>query len=89
MTTETQSTVFGEVLAELMEARGLDATPEEIVALGDRSGLDGKELLRDASRGIHRRRARQRLTGLADELGLSEHEMIRLAVAYVFEEDRR
>jgi hypothetical protein len=88
MATETQ-TVFGAVLAEYMEQRGLDTTPEEIVALGERAGLDGEELLRDASRGIPGRRARQHLTGLADELALTEHEMIRLAVAYVFEKDRR
>jgi hypothetical protein len=87
-----EATAFGRVLGEFMEARGLEPTPEEIVALGERSGLDGKELLRDVTRGKGARpgrRGRQHLTGLADELGLTEDQMIRLAVAYVFEEDRR
>jgi hypothetical protein len=87
MTTETRS-VFGEVLAELMEARGIPATEEEIVALGERSGLDGKRLLRDTTE-VRGRRRRQNLTGLADELGLTEPEKARLAVAYVFEDEIR
>jgi hypothetical protein len=84
MPTETQ-TVFGEVLAELMEERGISVTPEEIVTLGGRAGLDGKELLRDVTRGIPGRRARQHLTGLADELGLTEREKVQLAIAYTLE----
>jgi hypothetical protein len=83
MTTETP-TVFGEVLAELMEARGLSVTDEEIVALGNRSGLDGKELLRNVKRGIPGRR-HQDLGALADELGLSESEKMRLAMAFTLE----
>jgi hypothetical protein len=87
MTTETR-TVFGRVLGEFMEARELEATPEEIVALGERSGLDGTELLRDVTE-VRSRRRRQNLTGLADELGLTEPEKARLAVAYTFEDEIR
>ena len=87
MTTETQ-TVFGEVLGEFMERCGLEPTPAQIVALGERSGLDGKELLRDVTRSTGRRAARQPFTGLADELGLSEPEKARLAVAYTFDKRR-
>ncbi len=43
-------TVFGRVLGELMEVCGLDATPEEVVRLGYCSRLDGRELLRYATR---------------------------------------
>ena len=86
--TQRVRTVFGEVLAELMEERGLEPTPAQIIALGERSGLDGQELLRDVQRGMTEgRRARQKLTGVAGELGLSEPEKARLAVAYAFEDD--
>jgi hypothetical protein len=86
MTTETQ-TVFGEVVAEFMERRGLEATPEQIVALGERSGLDGDELLYDVRNDLGDRRGRQRLAGLAEVLRLSDPEKERLALAYVFERD--
>jgi hypothetical protein len=86
--TQRVRTVFGEVLAELMEERGLEPTPAQIIALGERSGLDGQDLLRDVQRGITRggRRARKKLTGLADELGLTEPEKVRIALAYTFED---
>lgn len=67
MTTETQ-TVFDEVLAEFMERRGLEATPEQIVALGERSGLDGEGLLYDVRSDLGDRQGRQRLTGLVEVL---------------------
>jgi hypothetical protein len=88
-TAERRSTVFGDVLAEFMEARGLEATPEEVVRLGYCARLDGKELLRDVQQGIPGRRGRQKLTGLADELDLTEPQKARLALAYTFEEYRR
>jgi hypothetical protein len=83
-----EATAFGRVLREFMEARDLEATPEEIAALGERSGLSGKELLRDTTE-VSGRRRRQNLTALADELGLTEPEKARLAVAYVFEDEIR
>jgi len=83
------ATVFGRVLGEFMEARGFEPTPAQIIALGERSGLDGRELLRGAQRPIGtspRPRRRQNLGPLASHLGLSEEEMMRIAMAYTFEQ---
>jgi hypothetical protein len=84
MTTETQSTVFGEDLAELMEARGIPATEERIGELAATSGLDPDRFI-------------ARVTGetlahvghleeLALALDLSIPDMCKLALAYTFEQ---
>jgi hypothetical protein len=89
MAVAMEETTFGRVLGEFMARRGLEATPAQIVALGERSGRDGKRLLRDVQRGIPGRRGGQNLAGVADELGLTERERVRLAMAYTFEDDIR
>jgi hypothetical protein len=84
-----EATAFGRVLGEFMERRELEATPEQIVALGERSGLDGEELLYDVRCDLGDRRCRQRLMGLAEVLRLSDPEKERLAMAYTFEVDHK
>jgi hypothetical protein len=88
MTVTIGETTFGRVLGAFMEARGLEATLEEVVRLGYCSGLDGRKLLRNVTRGIPGRR-HQNLAGLADELGLTEREKMRLAMAFTLEDDIR
>ncbi len=80
---EMRNTVFGEVFAELLEARGLPATPFKVGLLAERAGLDGwKVLNRMADAGAEYPGP---LDGLADELDLSEPEKMRLAFAHTFE----
>ena len=80
---ELRQTTFGEVLAELMEARGLEVSPFQVGKLGEQSGLDGWKLINrmanaDAEDTGH-------LGGLAKVLNLSEAEKIELSFAYTFE----
>jgi hypothetical protein len=82
VTTETRS-VFGEVLAELMEARGHAPTQENVAALADKVGLDAFRLQLRV-RGEHMDFVGG-LEGLADELSLDERERGRLARAYAME----
>jgi hypothetical protein len=80
---EMRNTTFGEVLAELLEERGLEATPFKVGQLGEQSGLDGWKLIgrmADAGGGDA-----GYLDGLAAALELSEAEKIQLAFAYSFE----
>jgi hypothetical protein len=80
---EMRSTVFGEVLASLLEARDIPATPFKVGMLAKRAGLDGSKVLkRMADVGAENPGY---LYGLADELDLSEPEKMRLAFAYTFE----
>jgi len=80
---ELRQTTFGEVLAELMEARGLEATPFQVGLLGEKSGLDGWQVLgRMTDAGAE---DPGDLGGLADALGLSESERLELAFSYAFE----
>jgi arginyl-tRNA synthetase len=81
---EMRNTVFGEVLAELLEKRGLEVTPFAVGKLGEQSGLDGWKVIgrmADADAGDP-----GDLDGLAAALELTRVEMVRLAVAYAFEQ---
>lgn len=80
---EMRNTVFGEVLAELLEARDLPVTPARVGKLAEDAGLDGWKVLGrmadpDAEDTGH-------LGGLGKALNLSEAEKIALAFAYTFE----
>jgi hypothetical protein len=80
---EMRNTVFGEVLASLLEERGLEATPFKVGKLAEQSGLDGWKVIgRMADAGVE---DAGHLDGIAGDLGLSLPEMVRLAVAYTFE----
>jgi hypothetical protein len=84
--TAINATVFGAVLGELMESRGISPEPQEVRALAERSGLDPDALLT---------RVRERwpdeplqaLCGIDLALGLTEPEKARIAVAYVYDRD--
>jgi hypothetical protein len=80
---ELRNTIFGEVLASLLEERGLPVTPAKVGLLGEQAGVDGWRLIgrmanADAEDAGH-------LDGLAAALDLTRAEMVRLAVAYAFE----
>lgn len=78
-----RGTVFGEVLAELLEKRELRVTPFDVGKLAEDAGLDGwKVINRMASTSGE---GPGHLDGLADALDLTEEERIELALAYVFE----
>jgi hypothetical protein len=81
--TEMRNTVFGEVLAELLEARGLEVSPFAVGKLAEDAGLDGWKVIdrmadADTESPGH-------LDGLVAALELSETEKVRLASAYAFE----
>jgi hypothetical protein len=77
-----QKTVFAEVLAELMQARGIDPTPETMRQLAERSGLDWAAFeARLASSDVDHPGG---LGPLADELALDVYEQVRLALAFSF-----
>ncbi len=83
MTEQTaERTTFGRVLSHIMESRGMETGPEEIRALAERAGLDAEKFVATAT--SDPRALDGPLTGLDDELGLSEREMQVLADAYVF-----
>jgi hypothetical protein len=80
---ELRATIFGQVLSELLEERGLEVTPFKVGKLGEQSGLDGWKLInRMADAGAE---DTGYLEGLADTLGLGVSEKIQLAFAYTFE----
>lgn len=80
---ELRQTVFGEVFAELLEARDLPVTPARVGKLAEESGLDGwKVINRMADAGAE---DTGHLGGLAKALNLSEAEKIELSFAYTFE----
>jgi len=80
---ELRATIFGQVLASLLEARGLPVTPFAVGKLGEQSGVDGWRLInRMADADVE---DAGYLDGLAAALGLSETEKIQLAYAYSFE----
>ena len=83
---EMRNTVFGEVLAEMLEVRGLPVAPFEVGKLAEDAGMDGwKVINRMANAGAEYAGP---LDGLARALGLSRLEMRDLALAFAFE-DRR
>jgi hypothetical protein len=80
---EMRNTTFGEVLAELLEARGLEVSPFRVGKLAEDAGLDGWRVInRMADAGAE---DAGYLEGLADALGLNVSEKVRLALAYTFE----
>jgi hypothetical protein len=84
---EMRNTVFGEVLAELLEARGLPVTPFAVGKLAEEAGLDGWKVLgRMVDTGNE---PPGYLEGLATTLGLSAAERIELALAYSMEQRRQ
>ena len=81
---ELRATIFGQVLAELLEERGLEVTPFKVGKLAEQSGLDGWKVIgRMADADVE---DAGYLDGIAAALELSETEKVRLAVAYAFEE---
>jgi hypothetical protein len=84
VSTAQTRTVFGEVLAELMESRGIEATEENVAALADKAGADAFRL-KLRMRGEYMDVVGG-LAGLADELSLDERERTVLALAYAMEE---
>jgi hypothetical protein len=84
---EMRSTVFGEVLASLLEAREIPGTPFTVGKLAEDAGLDGRAVInRMAATAVGN--SAGYLDGLADALDLSEPEKMRLALAYSLEERR-
>jgi hypothetical protein len=80
---EMRATVFGQVLTEVLEERGLEVSPFRVGKLAEEAGLDGWKLInRMADAGAE---DAGYLDGLADALGLVVSEKIRLAFAYSFE----
>ena len=82
MSTERR-TVFGEVLAELMEGRGITPSVGNMAALAEDSRLDPDTFL--ARVAGERGPDLGYLTGLDDELDLSVPEKTELAIAFAFE----
>ena len=84
---EMRQTVFGEVLAELLEARGLEVSPFAVGKLAEDAGLDGWKVLgRMADTGAE---DAGYLDGLAATLELSAAERMELALAYSMEQRRQ
>jgi hypothetical protein len=81
---ELRATIFGQVLAELLEERGLEVTPFKVGKLAEDAGLDGwKLIIRMADAGAE---DTGHLGGLVETLDLSVAERKELAFAYVFEQ---
>ena len=80
---QLRNTVFGEVLSELLEARGLPVTPFKVGKLAEQAGMNGwKVINRMADVGAE---DPGHLDGLAAALDLSIAEMVELSHAYSFE----
>ena len=85
MTTETKS-VFGEVLAELMESRGIPATEENIEELAVAGGLDPERVLARVSEDTDEHVGH--FDRVVENLELSSEEMLDLAWACAMERRR-
>src|SRR5215218_6272726 len=81
---EMRNTVFGEVLASLLQARGLEVTPFAVGALAAEAGLDGWKVINRMADADNPPPGH--LIGLAARLGLTETEKMKLALAYSLEE---
>ena len=79
-----ERTAFGRVLGRVMEARGLATDEKAIRALAERSGLDAEKFVARATNSPLTDLGP--LTGLDEELGLSQREMDALAHSYIFED---
>jgi hypothetical protein len=84
MTEQDKSTVFGQVLAEYLERRGLAADDEHVRNLAASAGLENPDGFLGRVRGEHMDYM-PHIGPVADLLGLREPEMLRLAMAYYFE----
>jgi hypothetical protein len=82
MTTATRS-AFGEVLAALMEKRGITATPGNMFELATEAGLDPGVFMARVAGSMDAQVGS--LTALAEVLELDTPEKEALAVAYTFE----
>ncbi len=80
---EMRNTVFGEVLAELLEAREIPVTPATVGLLAEEARMDGwKVINRMAS---DEAEYSGPYNGLAEALDLTEPEMMELAHAHAYE----
>ena len=78
-------TAFGRVLCELLEERELPVTPFHVGKMVEDAGLDGwKVINRMADAGAP---DPGYLDVLVDKLALTKPEMVRLAMAYSYEEE--
>jgi hypothetical protein len=84
MTEQGKWTVFGQVLAEYLERRGFPADDKGMRNLAISAGLDNPEGFLRRVRGEDMDYMPP-IGAVADLLGLSEPEMLRLAMAYHFE----
>jgi hypothetical protein len=82
---EMRNTVFGEVLAELLEERGLSVTPFAVGKLAEDVGLDGWAVINRMASTAAGNSAGY-LDSLAGALDLSEPEKMKLALAYSLEQ---
>ena len=85
MITETRS-AFGEVLAKLMEKRGIAPTPGNMFELAADAGLDPGEFMTRVAGSMDAHAGS--LTGLADLLEFDTPEKEALAIAYTYEQRR-
>ena len=90
-----QSTAFCEVLAELLEKRGLEVTPSQVGKISEEAGLNGDEVINrmvTVEAGTARQDLAPRdslawgLRGLDEVLDLSEPEKSELDLALAFEQ---
>ncbi len=80
---EMRNTVFGEVLAEILEAREIPVTPFTVGKLAEDAGMDGWKVIgRMADEDAEYAGP---FDGLADVLALTEPERAELAHAHAFE----
>ena len=84
MSEQGQWTVFGQVLAEYLERQGFPADDEGVRNLAISAGLESPEGFLRRVRGEDMDYMPP-IAPVADLLGLSEPEMLRLAMAYHFE----
>jgi hypothetical protein len=84
MTEQKKRTVFGQVLAEYLERQGFPADDEGVRNLAISAGLESPEGFLRRVRGEDMDYMPP-IGAVADLLGLSEPEMLRLAMAYHFE----
>ena len=84
MSEQGKWTVFGQVLAEYLERQGFPADDEGVRNLASSAGLESPEGFLRRVRGEDMDYMPP-IAPVADLLGLSEPEMLRLAMAYHFE----